>query len=428
MIADFDGIVVTDDTSEYKEGISFLLTAQNRKYLNESIRDVIKVEELINRAGLDSLKVIGITGTNGKTTTAAAIYSILLDLDRGAALQGTRGFFVQDRALGEKSLTTPPILKTLYNMKRALDEGCEYFVMEVSSHAIDQNRIEGLDFALKVLTNISHDHLDYHKTMQNYIATKNRFFDDEKSPKLLNKDEPKAKYPLKNAYTYALESPATFQVMAYSLEGGISAVVRFADELADFHSGLGGIFNLYNLTAAVASVKILTGEPLERICSKVENFAGVAGRMERVSYDPEIFVDFAHTPDGMKKVFESFPSKDIVAVFGAGGDRDAAKRAVMGEIASKYCKKIYITSDNPRGENPEKIMEDIYRGVREKKKAALITDRKEAIKRALKELEQGEVLLVLGKGDEEFIEIGDKLVKHSDAKFIKEILRLNHSL
>ena len=418
------GRCITDNTKELQNGDLFLKTWQNAAFVEEAKNagaDIVTPAQIYEKLEIDRLKIIGITGTNGKTTTAAAIYSILLDLGYRTALQGTRGFFINDAKAEEKSLTTPPILQNLCNMYRALEEGCEFFVMEVSSHAIAQKRVESIGFSLKILTNITQDHLDFHKSLENYIYTKNSFFADE-SVKLINKDEEKAKFNIKNAMTYGVENPATFQVMAYSMKEGLGAVIRFGSEVADFHSQMTGLFNLYNLAAATAATKIVTKKELKEICEVVENLGGVSGRMEVVSGEPLVVVDFAHTPDGMQKVFEAFPGKDIAVVFGAGGDRDRNKRPKMGAVANRYAKKIYLTSDNPRSEEPEKIIEEIYAGISDKKKAKIIPDRKEAIKKALYELKKDEVLLVLGKGDEEYQMVGDEKIPFDDRRVIGEFL------
>ncbi len=423
MIYRFDSFSVTDNTNEIEKADFFLVCDQNRRYLQEAkISSVLQPKELFKKLGLEDIKIIGVTGTNGKTTTSAAIYSLLMDLGFKASLQGTRGFFVNDEQLEAKTLTTPPILQTLHHLYEAKKRGATYFVMEVSSHAIDQNRIQDIPFALKVLTNISQDHLDYHKSLDHYIATKSAFFQDE-SFKLINKEEKKIQFNPKGARTYSVEELATYKILAYSLEDGISAVLQFGSEMVDFHSPLLGLFNLYNLTAAIGSVHMLTEEPLERICKACENFAGVKGRMQILSYDPLVVVDFAHTPDGMQKVFESFPGKKIVTVFGAGGDRDRSKRALMGQIAAKFCTKIYLTSDNPRSEKPQQIIDDIASGIKTGVELEKIVDRAQAIKKAIKNLKNDEILLVLGKGDEEYMEIEDKKIPFDDSKVVQEALR-----
>ena len=422
MIYDFGSFTVTDNTQELGSADYFLLTRQNEKYIDTLPQNTLRSEELLKKLGLTDMKIVGITGTNGKTTTAAAIYSLLNDLGYPAALQGTRGFFVADEKVGKKSHTTPPIGETIYHLFQAKKRGASHFVMEVSSHAIAQERIEGLRFALKVFTNLSQDHLDYHKSMQNYAAVKSAFFADE-TPKLINKEDPYIRYNPKNLRTYAIEEMATYKIAAYSMEQGISALLQFGSETVDFHSPLVGLFNLYNITAAMGAVHMLTNQPLSKIAEAVEDFGGVRGRMEIVSYEPLIVIDFAHTPDGMQKVFESFPGKNIVALFGAGGDRDRSKRPLMGQAAAKFCKRIYLTSDNPRSEDPKQIIADIRQGIANGTPVIEEIDRAKAIARALAELQEDEILLILGKGDEEYIEIGGEKVPFSDRACVESLLK-----
>lgn len=416
---------ISDDTSELDTETLFLKTAQNSRYFEkmEPKPSFITVDELINAWDLEKMKVIGVTGTNGKTTVTAAIYSFLLDLHEKPALQGTRGLFAQDQRIEEKSMTTPSILETLHNMKQTMDLGCVYFIMEVSSHAIDQQRIEGLKFALKVHTNVTSDHLDYHGTVEEYRRVKSLFFADE-SPKLLNKDDIKnITYSPIGAQSYGVDEPATFKVQAFSLLHGITAGIKHLQEEATFHSPMVGLFNLFNLMAAIGSVQMLTGRKVEEICEVVEHFAGVSGRMEVVSRDPLVIVDFAHTDDGMFQVLDSMKDRDISVVFGAGGNRDKEKRPRMGAVAGRFANKIYVTSDNPRDEVPEYILEDILVGLHGKDGVTATPDRKLAIKMALEALEPNEVLLILGKGDEDYQEI--KGVKHpfDDREVVRELLQ-----
>ena len=415
---------ITDNTQELKSTDILLATKQNARYRQEldSKIKTISPHELIESWNLQDMKIIGVTGTNGKTTTTAIIYSLLIDLGYGCALQGTRGLFINDQAVENRRMTTPSILEILWNIKQAKEAGAEFFVMEVSSHAIDQERIEGLRFALKVHTNVSSDHLDYHGTIEEYRRIKSLFFADD-SLKLLNKDEIKSiRYNPKNVFTYGVEEPASFKVMAYSLQEGISAVVRFKDEQEPFFSNMVGLFNLYNLLAAVASVKLLTQRPLAQICDAIENFGGVSGRMELVSAKPLVIVDFAHTDDGMYKVLDSLKDKEIALVFGAGGDRDRSKRPRMGAVAGRFAKKIYITSDNPRSEDPKVIANEILQGLRGKEGVQVILDRYEAIKRAIDELEESEILLILGKGDESTQEINGIKYPFDDRETVRQIL------
>ena len=413
---------LTDNSKELSEDTTILYTSQNKKYIKENYKTV-SIIELYKYWNLDSLKVIGITGTNGKTTTAAIIYSIFLNLNIKVSMQGTRGFFILNEKIENKILTTPSILNTLYNMKRAKDKGCEYFIMEVSSHAIKQNRIENINFALKIITNVTSDHLDYHKTVEEYKAVKSKFFEDE-TPKLLNKDDIKnIKYNSKNAYSYGVDEPATYSVKAFSLNYGIEALITHLSEHTEISSMIyGTLFNLYNLIAGVGAVSILTGIKLDLISKSLEDFGGVSGRMEIISKTPLIIVDFAHTVDGMMNVLESFKNRDIVVVFGAGGDRDKTKREKMGRVAEQYCKKIYITNDNPRFENQEDIIRDILKGIKNQTNTRAIPQRDFAISEAIKELETNEVLLILGKGDEEFQEIEGKEIEFNDKIVINNLL------
>ncbi|RXJ85943.1 UDP-N-acetylmuramoyl-L-alanyl-D-glutamate--2,6-diaminopimelate ligase [Arcobacter cloacae] len=417
--------IYTDNSNEANKDSIFVVSKQNEKYKELAIANgceqIVEAKDLKNHLDMSSIKVIGITGTNGKTTTAAAIYSILLDLGYKVALQGTRGFFINDERVEEYSLTTPVQLGNFANIQKAMQNGCSFFVMEVSSHAIEQKRIEGLEFALKIHTNITRDHLDYHKTIEEYIRVKNSFFEDE-TLKLINKDDEKVRYNIKNGFAYSLEKPSTYKVDAYSFKNGMHVMFNHFGKHYSFSSMMMGIFNVYNLMAAVAAVHITTQKPLEEICEALEGFGGVSGRMETISSNPLVIVDFAHTPDGMEEVLKSFNEKDIICVFGAGGDRDRQKRPLMGLVAAKYSKHIIVTSDNPRFEDPDKIIEDILEGIKNHPNITVEINRKEAIKKAIEMANDNCVVLVLGKGDESTQIIYDKKFHFSDKEEILKIL------
>ncbi|MBE0491197.1 MAG: UDP-N-acetylmuramoyl-L-alanyl-D-glutamate--2,6-diaminopimelate ligase [Sulfurospirillum sp.] len=419
-------LFICDNTQECDMQTYLLRTSQNDLYLKDfdakKCKGILSIATCKQLLGIDErIKIIGITGTNGKTTTAAAIYSILLDLGKKVGLQGTRGSFINDVKVSDKSLTTPPILQTLHNLHVASQQCCEYFVMEVSSHAIVQKRVEGLSFALKILTNISQDHLDYHKTFENYVAIKSSFFDDT-SLKLINKDEPKIQFNPKNCMTYGLEKPATYKVAAYSLKDGISVAIQNIDKMFHFHSSMHGLFNVYNLTAALSGVDMLKVAPQNEICEAIENFAGVSGRMEVVSEEPLVIVDFAHTPDGIEKVLDALKEKEIIVVFGAGGDRDRSKRPLMGKIAKRFSKYCIITSDNPRSEDPLAIIADIQKGISNNDGLHVQPDRKKAIALAL-QLCTNEVVVILGKGDETTQEIQGMKFAFDDREIVQELLK-----
>lgn len=405
--------VFTDNSQDANENTIFVVSKQNERFKQNAIdngcKNIVDAKDLKKYIDISTIKIIGITGTNGKTTTAAAIYSILLDLGYKVALQGTRGFFINDERVEEYTLTTPVQLGNFAHIQQAIENNCDFFVMEVSSHAIEQKRIEGLDFELKIHTNITRDHLDYHKTIEEYINIKNSFFSDN-SKKLINKDDPVVKFNSANAYSYGMENPSTYNVSAYSFKNGMNVMFSKIEDMYSFSSTMMGIFNIYNLMAAVSSVDIVTDKTLEEICEVVENFAGVSGRMEIISDEPLVIVDFAHTPDGMKEVYESFNDKDIITVFGAGGDRDQDKRAIMGQIASNFAKTIIVTSDNPRFEDPDLIIEDICKGIKNKDNLIIEVNRKEAIKKSIElgRENSNSVVLILGKGDEPYQIIYDK--------------------
>ena len=413
--------IYTDNSKEADANSVFVVSKQNEKFKDSAIangcKEIIDSSELKNHIDLSSIKIIGITGTNGKTTTAAAIYSILLDLGYKVALQGTRGFFINDERVEDYSLTTPVQLGNFAHIQEAMKNGCDFFVMEVSSHAIEQKRIEGLEFALKIHTNITRDHLDYHKTIEEYINVKNSFFSDE-TPKLINKDDSIVKYNLKNGFAYSLENPSTYKVTAYSFKNGTHVMFNHFGTMHSFSSNMMGIFNVYNLMAAVAAVHITTQKPLNEICEALEGFAGVSGRMETVSTNPLAIVDFAHTPDGMNEVLKSFNEKEIICVFGAGGDRDKLKRPLMGQVAAQFAKHIIVTSDNPRNEDPDMIIEDILKGIKNHSSVQVEINRKEAIKKAMEMANENSVVLVLGKGDEATQIIYDKKFPFSDKEEI----------
>jgi UDP-N-acetylmuramoyl-L-alanyl-D-glutamate--2,6-diaminopimelate ligase len=418
---------VTENSTECDAETAFVLTTQNEKYLQNakenSAHSIIKIKDIAELFGVNRIKLVGITGTNGKTTTASAIYSFLLDLGYKVAMQGTRGLFMNDEVAEGKTLTTPSVLNTYRHIYQAVAAGCEYFIMEVSSHAIAQKRIEGLDFELKILTNITQDHLDYHKTLEEYIYVKNSFFQDE-GKKLINKDEPKAKFNFKNTYTYGIENPATYRLMAYSLNDGSSGIIQHFQEIVPFTASTHGFFNLYNLMAAISAVHILTGKKLEEVADVVDNFAGVSGRMEQVSVLPNVIVDFAHTPDGMQQVLNALKEKELLVVFGAGGDRDALKRPLMGRVAASLAKKVFITSDNPRHEDPQKIVDDIVNGIDDTTNVVVELNRKKAIELALDSQENDEVVVILGKGDETFQIIYDEKLPFDDRRVVRELLNL----
>ena len=419
-------VYVTDDTRECDEQTAFLLTPLNVKYLQDAklAGAYIKADELSSYFDFSKIKIVGITGTNGKTTTAGAIYSALLDLGYKTAMQGTRGFFVNGQKAEDKSLTTPMQLANFAHIAKAISESCEYFIMEVSSHAISQRRIEGLNFALKIFTNITQDHLDFHKTFEEYKNVKLSFLKGS-MPVLFNADD-ECKNEI-SGLSYAIENGADYKVLAFSEKEGVWFVLEHSEQKASFASDLIGRFNIYNLSAAISAIKFLTNESLEKISEAIENFGGVEGRMQVVSKEPLVIVDFAHTPDGIARALDALKDKDLIVVFGAGGDRDSSKRPLMGKEGALRAKTLIITSDNPRNEDPNKIISQITAGIINYQGVLIIEpDRKKAIALAIKSAKgENDAIILLGKVDETKQIIGNQKFDFDDRLVAKEILDLS---
>ncbi len=392
--------LITDNTKELSKNKLFLKTKQNEKYA-KNIFKYITPKELLNKLNLKT-KFIGITGTNGKTTTAFVLGYLLQQAGYSVGIQGTEGFYFNGKKEEPKTLTTPPILTTI---KRAALYEPDFFIMEVSSHAIAQQRIEGIKFSAKILTSFSQDHLDFHKTMQEYKKVKESFFQDESvkvfSGKLLVKNE---KCKVKSGgYEFNLNCKNL-----YVLDKPIVNDISMAGE-----------FNKMNFSLALKTASLLTNSSLSTFNFSL--FKGVPGRMEIVSKNPLVIIDFAHTPDGMEKVLSAVEGKKI-AVFGAGGDRDKDKRRLMGQVADRFCEYIILTEDNPRCEKAGDICKDIAKGIKNTP-FEIILNRKEALKKALKiSKENNYTLMILGKGDENYIEYCDGRVHYSDREEVKKLL------
>ena len=421
MILRYKDTFISDNSKEIKQGSFFLKTKQNEKFSKEAQEKgakIIDVDECKNLLGISKdIKIIGISGTNGKTTTSTLLYELLLNLGYKCSLCGTRGVFSNYKTIAPKSLTTPAILSLLSFLQESSLEKNDFFIMEVSSHAIAQERIQGLNFFAKIFTNLSKDHLDFHKSFENYKKTKESFFKDE-GLKIINADENIA-YNKTNSISYGQDSRATYQILSYELKEGISAKIKHKDEIFDINSQLVGLFNLYNILAAISLLKEL-GIENDRISKALSSFKGVEGRMQLVAKN--IIVDFAHSPDGIEKVLSAMKDKNLIVLFGAGGNRDKSKRALMAKIAKKYASKLIITSDNPRDEEPLDIIADILSGIEKDENVFVQVDRKKAIQKALELKKNDDFLLVLGKGDEKFQEIKGVKYPFNDKEVILELL------
>ena len=382
----------------------------------------------------EKLNLIGITGTNGKTSATTLLFDIFKNLGFQSALISTVEYRIADEII-PSTHTTPDVLTLNKILAKAVETGCEYAFMEVSSHGIDQNRTEGLHFKIAGFTNITHDHLDYHKTFDAYLKTKKRFF-DELNPEAIaitNIDDKNGNVMLQNTKaqkkTYALKTMADYhgRILEADFNG---MLLNFNGK--EFWSTLTGKFNVYNLLLAFA-VTIECGFHEEDVLKAISNLKRVKGRFETLKSQGGIFfvVDYAHTPDALENILDSIneirtKNERLITVFGCGGDRDHAKRPEMGKIATRKSTLAIITSDNPRTENPAEIIKEIEAGVEPQNysKYTSIPDRKDAIKMAIKFAEPKDIILVAGKGHEDYQEING--VKHhfDDKEVIIELSQL----
>ena len=379
-----------------------------------------------------NLKLVGVTGTNGKTTVSTLLFRLFKSAGYKVGLISTIKVMVDDET-HDTSHTTPDALTINRYLHLMSEAGVEYCFMEVSSHGIAQKRIEGLSFEGAIFTNLSHDHLDYHKTFAAYRDTKKKLFDG--LPKtafaLTNVDDKNGLVMLQNTkakkFTYALKSFADYR--AQILENQINGQLLKIDE-NELWSKLIGDFNAYNLLAIYAAADILGLEKLEilRLISELEN---VDGRFQYFISKNKIIaiVDYAHTPDALKNVLKTINAlrtgnENVITVVGCGGDRDQSKRPVMGHIASEFSDKVIFTSDNPRSEPPRSIMDQMEAGVeiQNKKKVLMIEDRREAIKTACSLAQDGDIVLVAGKGHETYQEVQGVRTEFDDYKEIIQIL------
>lgn len=366
------------------------------------------------------LKLVGVTGTNGKTTTATLLYEMARMMGHKAGLFSTVCNYIEDVAI-PTTHTTPDPLTLNSTMAQMVAAGCTYAFMEVSSHAADQHRIAGLHFAGALFSNLTRDHLDYHRTVENYMNAKKKFFDmlPASAFALVNADDKAGAYMLQNTkastYTYSLRSDADFRCRILEtrldsmllLLNGREVEVRFT-----------GRFNAANLTA-VYGASVLLGFPREDVLVAMSRLVPVAGRFQTFTSSEGVtaIVDYAHTPDALVNVLDTIRDivgrdGDIITVVGAGGDRDSGKRPIMAREAAARSNRLYLTSDNPRTEDPDTIIAQMREGLTEKdmRKTISITDRREAIRAAILGASAGSVVLIAGKGHETYQEV--KGVRH----------------
>ncbi len=415
--------ILTDEKehnfSEYKD-ISFYYIKDLRKHLGVICANLYGHPE-------KKLKIIGVTGTNGKTTSTYILENILENSSR----VGTTNYRVKDEFY-EAHNTTPESMDIIKLMSESVKKGVEYFIMEVSSHALALGRVDMLEFDGAIFTNLTQDHLDYHKTFEAYFKAKCHLMDLlKKDAKIsLNVDDKYIKtIHSKKAVSFGIKNgEIRGEVLEYTNKG-MNILIKVKDEIKKFHTSLIGEYNLYNILGVV-SVLINLGIDLNEIVDKISKMKPVVGRFELIENDlnARIVVDYAHTPDGLENVLNTLKNitkGKVYCVFGAGGDRDKTKRPIMGKIATKYCDYLILTSDNPRTEDPLAILSDIEEGIKEQNytKYIKIEKREEAIKYAISLLKENDGLMIAGKGHETYQIIGTKTRYFSDQEEVKKCLQ-----
>jgi len=379
----------------------------------------------------EKIQLVGVTGTNGKSTTVTLLYRLFTDLGYCCGLFSTIVNVIGTREIPADHTTPDPI-----QLNRLLAEmvecGCQYCFMEISSHSLSQDRVAGLQFRGGIFSNITHDHLDYHKTFAEYLRCKKLFFDNLGSEAfaLINIDDRNGEVMVQNTKaaisTYSCKKMADFK--ARIIEETLDGMQLDIDGHQVWCSFIGA-HNAYNLLAVYATA-VLLGADKEEVLVKMSALRSVAGRLEyyRGNNDITAFVDYAHTPDGLENVLktlrETARDRMLICVFGCGGDRDKTKRPEMGQIAAKYADRVVVTSDNPRTEDPLAIIEDIRAGLdaKARAKSIFITDRQEAIRTAIMTAPEGAVILMAGKGHEDYQIIGKEKIDYDERKYVQKII------
>ncbi len=384
----------------------------------------------------ENLKIFGITGTNGKTTTANLISQYLEMNNKHCGVIGTIAYKFKDKIFSA-GRTTPDSIEWNRILKTMKEEGAEYVVSEISSHSVEQYRIYGTKFEGGVFTNLTQDHLDYHQTMENYFQSKLKFFDyiyetNKNAVFSINVDDEYGKRIYEkfknrvNLISYGRTS-SNFKILEINSHiKGVSFKYQYKGKTRNVQSSLRGDFNIFNIAASF-SFLLQHGLDEEFLIESTSKLKPIRGRFEILEGEDFLVVnDYAHTPDALENILLSLnkiKKRRIIIVFGAGGDRDKTKRPIMGRIAEDLADVIILTSDNPRSEEPEKIIEDICEGIKGKKEIHKIIDRKEAIKKAIEIAETDDIVLIAGKGHETYQIIGDKIYHFDDMDVAKTYLK-----
>ena len=396
-----------------------LIVEDTNKWLTDYISETYSKE-------INEMNIIGVTGTNGKTTTAYLTYQILNALGSKTAYIGTIGFYQPDKEFMELPNTTPNILDLYELFLTAKENGCKNVMMEVSSHALHQERVKGINYKVAAFTNLTQDHLDYHETMDNYLDAKKLILKQLEGPMIVNIDDPYGVKWTDYNNTLTLGTNGTdYKIISYNdTEHG--TMINFSTKEKEYQveTNLRSTFNVYNYLTALSLINNL-GFSIEDIIKVTSSIYPPKGRCEQIKVkDGEAVVDYAHTPDAVEKIINAFTENKkgrVITIVGCGGDRDPKKRPIMGRIAAENSDYVVFTSDNPRTENPQTIMDNILAGVSTNNYEVEL-DRRTAIKKALDMIEKDDVVLILGKGHEDYQIIGHEKIHLDDAEEVRKYI------
>ncbi len=412
---------------EINNDVCYIIVKNSTQFCGDLLREFYEID-------FTKLSVVGVIGTNGKTTTATLLYKLFTKLGNKCGLLSTVRNIVGDKEF-EATHTTPDPIQLFKFLAQMQEANCSYCFMEVSSHAIHQNRIAGMEFKGGIFTNITQDHLDYHKTFKEYIQAKKLFFDNlqKNSFALTNTDDKNGNVMLQNCsaekHTYSLKGFSDFKCKISEMH--LDGMMLNIDNTEVWTRFLGA-FNAYNILSVYATA-ILLGKDKQQVLEAISMLSPADGRLEffRSKEGKTAIVDYAHTPDALENVLTTLnkqisENNQIITVVGCGGDRDATKRPLMGKIAAKHSNKVVFTSDNPRSEEPQTICEQMVEGVsaNDLKKTLIILDRKQAIHTAIMLAQTNDMVLIAGKGHEDYQIIKGVKTHLDDREIIKELFKL----
>ena len=427
-VANGASLIISEKQINIEKGTALWVVKNSRKLIGP-------LAQFMAGNPAEQLKIIGVTGTNGKTTVTTLIWQILTAMDYKASLLGTVEKRINQNTLQSKLTTADPI-ELASDMKQIAEAGSEFLVMEVSSHALHQRRVHGIHFNVAVFTNLSLDHLDYHSSMNEYASAKKLLFNslDDSSWAVTNADDSKGEWMVNStpARVISISFKGNGLINAEILKSGAGGMTISVDDVK-INTPLVGKFNAYNVVQALLSCKSI-GLDGKKVSEVIESCKGAPGRLESVTdqqaidKNPLVLVDYAHTPNALENVLSTLKElktkrQKLSVVFGCGGDRDRSKRPEMAAIAEKFADYIFVTSDNPRSEQPDAIIDEILGGFSDQSNVTSITSRKEAINTAIRHADKHTIVLIAGKGHETYQEINGERIHFDDREIAREALQ-----